>query len=95
MLTNENFEKEVSIITGAAQTHVCVVLAYLKICNVDFDAACIAFSTISTGGFMTHSLGMEDYNNASLLVVTCFMLLSGVNMALLYNLVTLLRRFRR
>lgn len=64
-------------------------VALLLCGNGGFDAACIAFSTISTGGFMTHSLGMEDYNNASLLVVTCFMLLSGVNMALLYNLVTL------
>lgn len=37
ILSNENFEKEVSIIRGAAQTNVCVVLAYLDICNADFE----------------------------------------------------------
>lgn len=38
ILSNENFEKEVSIISGAAQTYVCVVVAYLDLRNVDFES---------------------------------------------------------
>ena len=37
MLSNENFEKEISIINGKSQTYICVVLAYLDFDCFDFE----------------------------------------------------------
>lgn len=60
------------------------------------DSICLALSTVSTGGFMTSSAGMASYGDAAMGVLTLFMFLSGVNLALLYNLVTFhWRRLRR
>ncbi len=53
------------------------------------DALCLACSTVSTGGFTTHSVGLATLNNGSLIVVTVFMLLSGINVAFLYRFFTL------
>ncbi len=60
------------------------------------DAMCIAMSTVSTGGFMTAADGLASYGNASLAVITVFMFLSGINVAMIYNFATLhWRRLRR
>ena len=52
------------------------------------DAVCIAFSTVSTGGFLTHTGGMAILTPAGLVVVTFFMFLSGINVAVLYRFFT-------
>ena len=57
--------------------------------NGVLDSVCLALSTVSTGGFMTTPLGMSGYSHLTLAILTLFMFLSGVNLALLYNLFTL------
>ena len=52
------------------------------------DSICLALSTVSTGGFMTAQYGLAGYSNATLTVMTVFMFISGVNVALLYNFFT-------
>lgn len=60
------------------------------------EALCIGFSTVSTGGFMTSANGLSHMGAATQSVVAVFMLLSGVNLALIYNVVTLgWKRLRR
>lgn len=56
--------------------------------NGVLDSVCLALSTVSTGGFMTTQFGMSGYNDLTLSILTVFMFLSGVNVALLYNLFT-------
>ncbi len=56
--------------------------------NGGLDSVCLALSTVSTGGFMTMQHGMAGYSNATLAIMTVFMFLSGVNVAMLYNLFT-------
>lgn len=53
------------------------------------EALCLGFSTVSTGGFMTSAGGLSHLSTFSQDVVAFFMLVSGVNLALVYNLVTL------
>jgi trk system potassium uptake protein TrkH len=53
------------------------------------DAFCLACSTVSTGGFLTSSAGLSILNNGALATVAVFMLLSGVNVAILYRFFTL------
>lgn len=50
------------------------------------DSFCTALSTVSTGGFMTHSAGLADFSPFSMSCITVFMFLSGINLALLFNL---------
>jgi trk system potassium uptake protein TrkH len=50
-----------------------------------FDAVAHAFSTLPTGGFSTRATGVAEYAAASQWVVTVFMLLAGINFALLYR----------
>ena len=57
--------------------------------NGVLDSVCLALSTVSTGGFMTTAAGMSGYSQLTLAILTLFMFLSGVNLALLYNLFTL------
>lgn len=52
------------------------------------DSYCTALSTVSTGGFMTHADGLAEFSVFSQSVVTFFMFLSGVNLALLFYLFT-------
>lgn len=60
------------------------------------DSVCLALSTVSTGGFMTATYGLAGYSDTTLAILTVFMFLSGVNVALLYNLFTLRwRQLRR
>lgn len=56
--------------------------------NGVLDSFCLALSTVSTGGFMTTQFGMSGYSDLTLSILTVFMFLSGVNVALLYNLFT-------
>lgn len=53
------------------------------------DALCLAFSTVSTGGFVTHSGGVSILSGGSMVIVTLFMFLSGINVAILYRFFTL------
>ncbi|MBR1835360.1 MAG: TrkH family potassium uptake protein [Bacteroidales bacterium] len=55
------------------------------------DAVCTACSTVSTGGFMTHGVGSELAAGSSgvMATLTLFMLLSGMNVAVLYRVLTL------
>ena len=57
--------------------------------NSLLDSVCLALSTVSTGGFMTSAGGLVGYSPLTLAILTVFMFLSGVNVALLYNFVTL------
>lgn len=52
------------------------------------DALCLAFSTVSTGGFVTHGGGLAMLGNAACVVTTLFMLFSGINVAVLYRFFT-------
>ncbi|MBP3762649.1 MAG: TrkH family potassium uptake protein [Bacteroidales bacterium] len=67
-----------------------IVLTVLLILagNGVLDSVCLALSTVSTGGFMTTPLGMSGYSHLTLALLTLFMFLSGINLALLYNLFT-------
>lgn len=48
-----------------------------------FDAICHSFSTISIGGFSTHSNGLAYFNSATInYIVTFFLIFSGCNYAL-------------
>ena len=53
------------------------------------DAFCTACSTVSTGGFTTHSEGITALGVHPTSTVTMFMFFSGVNVAILYRLFTL------
>ena len=60
------------------------------------DSVCLALSTVSTGGFMTSATGLTGYSELTMGVLTLFMFLSGVNVALIYNFFTFhWRRLRR
>lgn len=52
------------------------------------DALCLAFSTVSTGGFVTHSSGLSILSNGCISTLTIFMILSGISMSQLYRLFT-------
>lgn len=56
--------------------------------NGFIDAFCLALSTVSTGGFMPHSGGMACYSPATLTTLTVFMFLSGINVALMFKLIS-------
>lgn len=56
--------------------------------NGVIDSVCLALSTVSTGGFMTHSTGLAGYNDLTMGILTLFLFLSGVNVALIYNFFT-------
>ena len=60
------------------------------------DSVCLALSTVSTGGFMTASTGLAGYSSLTMAILTVFMFLSGVNVALIYNFFSFhWRRLRR
>lgn len=52
------------------------------------DAFCLALSTVSTGGFMPSSVGLADYGIGVLIVLTGFMFVSGINLAIIFNFLT-------
>ena len=66
------------------------VLTLFGVVGVDdrmglFDAVSIAFTTLPTGGFMPVAHSMADFAAASQWVVVVFMVIAGVNFALLYR----------
>ena len=64
--------------------------------NGFLESVCLALSTVSTGGFMTTQCGLSAFSPLTLGILTVFMFLSGVNVALLYNFFTLRwRQLRR
>ncbi|MBQ0016686.1 MAG: TrkH family potassium uptake protein [Bacteroidales bacterium] len=65
-----------------------LVFILLLLGNNPIDSVCLALSTTSTGGFMTSSVGLAGLGNATLIVITLFMFMSGVNLAVIYNVVT-------
>lgn len=66
-----------------------ILSALLMLTGVEgIDAVCLAMSTVSTGGFMPSASGLAEYSMAAMWVLTVFIFLSGVNVALLYNLFT-------
>ena len=66
-----------------------LLLVALLLCgNNLFDALCATASAVSTGGFTVHSDGLMRLTHLSLPIITLFMFLSGVNIALIYRLVT-------
>ena len=57
-----------------------------------FDSFCTSFGTVGTGGFGIRNDSMAGYSPAIQNIVTIFMILSGVNYAVYFYLMT--RRFR-
>jgi trk system potassium uptake protein TrkH len=53
-----------------------------------FESFCVTLSTVSTGGFTVTEAGLTQFNNLSLFFITIFMFLAGVNIALVYYLIT-------
>lgn len=52
-----------------------------------FDSVCESFGTIATGGFSTRNASVAGYRSLAVeVIITVFMLLSGVNFALYYGL---------
>lgn len=59
-----------------------------------FDAVCHSLSTLSTGGFSTHTASLEFYNSAYIeYVVLFFMFVGGINFTLIY--VAIVGKFKR
>ena len=52
-----------------------------------FEAVSIALATLPTGGFMPVAHSMADFAAASQRVVVAFMVIAGVNFALVYRAV--------
>ena len=53
-----------------------------------FQSLCLAFSTVSTGGFVPSSTGIATLSPGAIVIVTLFMVLSGISLAQLYHLFT-------
>ena len=67
-----------------------VMIVALLLCHTPLvNAICLAFSTVSTGGFVPHTGGLSILGANGLAVVTLFMFLSGINVAILYRFFTL------
>ena len=67
-----------------------LLIGALLLCgNTPLDSFCLALSVVSTGGFAIRHNGMTSFDDSTLIVVTIFMFLSGINMALLYLFFTL------
>lgn len=58
----------------------------LKFCGIDlFNSVCIAFSSVSGGGFSTDSLGLIRYSNVVFWIICIFMFFSGASYNLQYR----------
>ena len=68
---------------------VALLTLLLVLGNNPLHAFCITLSTVSTGGFLPAPDALEAFGPVSLLAVALFMLLSGVNIALLFYIMTL------
>ncbi|MBR1793317.1 MAG: TrkH family potassium uptake protein [Bacteroidales bacterium] len=60
-------------------------LLLLLLGNGFVNSLCVSLATLSTGGFMTSSSGLAGFGIGSQAVVSFFMLISGVNLALVYS----------
>ena len=62
----------------------------LKIAGMDwFDAVNHSFSTVATGGFSTKNASIAYYDNLAIeIVITCFMILSGLHFGLIFATMT-------
>lgn len=67
---------------------VAMILLLLAGGNTFVDSLCLAMSTVSTGGFMTHTDGLASLSAYSTVIVTVFMFLAGINLALLFYFFT-------
>lgn len=66
-----------------------LMLFLMLLCgNNFFDSFCTTLSAISTGGFAVHNAGLMGMSFQSLVVITLFMFISGINIALVYRLLT-------
>lgn len=54
-----------------------------------WDAVNVTFTNISSGGFSIYNNSLERLTHAQQYIMACAMLLSGVNFALLYNVLTI------
>lgn len=62
-----------------------LLIGALLLCgNTILDSFCLSLSVVSTGGFAIRPDGMASFGDTTLVVVTIFMFLSGINVALLY-----------
>jgi trk system potassium uptake protein TrkH len=66
------------------------LLTFLGVVGVDhrmgvFEAVSIALATLPTGGFMPDSRSMADFAAASQWIVVVFMVVAGINFALVYR----------
>jgi trk system potassium uptake protein len=50
-----------------------------------YDAVAHAFTTLPTGGFSTHARSLEDFGAASQWTIALFMVVGGINFALMYR----------
>ncbi|MCR4659068.1 MAG: TrkH family potassium uptake protein [Bacteroidales bacterium] len=67
-----------------------IMVAAMRTCGCGWvDSFCLSMSTVSTGGFVTHCTGLSVLNPSAMAVVVVFMFMSGLNVAMLYNLLTL------
>ncbi|MDY5968826.1 MAG: potassium transporter TrkG [Bacteroidales bacterium] len=67
---------------------VALLALLLVLGNAPLPAFCVALGTVSTGGFLPAPDTLSHFSHTSLLVVACFMFLSGINIALLFYLLT-------
>jgi trk system potassium uptake protein TrkH len=81
-------------IAETAKTLWYIYLALIAICGLSywlagmcpFDAACEAFSTISTGGFSPHDASLSYYHSNTIdIICSVFMLLSAINFGLHFS----------
>ena len=65
-----------------------LLIVLLSFSKMDFfDAFCYGLSTMSTGGFSTSDMSLDNFNsNYIKIVMSIFMFIGGVNFALIYNL---------
>lgn len=93
-VTGLSYEKVAPRISDTARRmwilYVVLTLAEILLLWVEgmdiFDAVCHSFTTIATGGFSTNNLSLFDYSPAIQYTIAIFMLLSGLNFALLFYL---------
>lgn len=67
-----------------------LLIILLSFSKMDFfDSFCYGLSTMSTGGFTTSDMNLDNFNsNYIKIVMAIFMFIGGINFALIYNMVT-------
>lgn len=67
------------------------VAAYIATGMTTFDAVCHAMTTISTGGFSTHTASLAHFGDSTQLAAIVFMILGGINFGI-FILISMSRR---